>query len=54
LRRLCRFIAAAPLSAERLRAQAQPLEAQLADGRRFLLGVETPRAGFRVTRAQPA
>jgi hypothetical protein len=40
------FIAAAPLAAERLRAQAQLLEAQLADGRRFLLGSEPSLADF--------
>ncbi len=40
------FIAAAPLAAEQLRAQAQLLEAQLADGRRFLLGAEPSLADF--------
>jgi glutathione S-transferase len=40
------FIAAAPLAAEQLRAQAQLLEAQLADGRRFLLGDEPSLADF--------
>ena len=40
------FIAAAPLFAEQLRAQAQLLETQLADGRRFLLGAEPSLADF--------
>ena len=40
------FLAAAPLFREQLRAQAQLLEAQLADGRRFLLGVEPSLADF--------
>jgi len=40
------FIAAAPLFAEQLRAQAQLLEAQLADGRRFLLGADPSLADF--------
>jgi glutathione S-transferase len=40
------FIAAAPLFAEQLRAHAQLLEAQLADGRRFLLGAEPGLADF--------
>ncbi len=38
------FIAAAPLFAEQLRAQAQLLETQLGDGRHFLLGAEASLA----------
>lgn len=40
------FIRAAPLFAEQLRAQLQLLEAQLADGRPFLLGAEPSLADF--------
>jgi glutathione S-transferase len=40
------FLAAAPLAAEQLRAQAQLLEGQLGDGRRFLLGAEPSLADF--------
>jgi glutathione S-transferase len=40
------FVAAAPAFAEQLRAQLQLLEAQLADGRRFLLGAEPSLADF--------
>jgi glutathione S-transferase len=40
------FIQAAPLFAEQLRAHAQLLEAQLADGRPFLLGAEPSFADF--------
>ena len=40
------FIKAAPLFAEQLRAQASLLEAQLADGRAFLLGAEPGLADF--------
>jgi glutathione S-transferase len=40
------FIQAAPLFAEQLRAQASLLEAQLGDGRAFLLGAEPSLADF--------
>jgi len=40
------FIAAAPLFGEQLRAHARLLEAQLGDGRRFLLGEEPSLAEF--------
>jgi glutathione S-transferase len=40
------FIKAAPLFAEQLRAQASLLEAQLGDGRTFLLGAEPSLADF--------
>jgi glutathione S-transferase len=40
------FIRAAPFFAEQLRAQLQLLEAQLADGRAFLLGAEPSLADF--------
>jgi glutathione S-transferase len=40
------FIRAAPLFAEQLRAQLQLLEAQLGDGRAFLLGAEPSLADF--------
>ena len=40
------FIRAAPLFAEQLRAQASLLEAQLGDGRAFLLGAEPSLADF--------
>jgi glutathione S-transferase len=40
------YLEAAPLFAEQLRAQASLLEAQLADGRAFLLGAEPSLADF--------